>query len=655
METVKIEKRSPLYEVRCTECGEVLKNRFFPLDNLLMQYRNGKEKNIDKKRLFGILGIDASYGGAVLPKAPPLLQKVGENLAFVTPQNSDIEIQSISKQGSELFAGLAPVRLNIASIVAQFCLMSGFREFYEMLSLQYIGRAQGLDQDQANRMMAYQARFKDLPGVSLSQVTVQQLRQKEIEWVLNLILDYAETEAADGGSHFVETLYVSWQYELVNNREMPSALVVLGENNERYNCTECCCGSCRKPVPTELGAYNQKIVGLLGTQATGKSTYLAALTDAIIAGEAVTAVKNNGELMDSGINVNAVIKGNANWARIVKSPIKESTETPDGEQEAADDKGGMLWLYQNGFPPEKTPERETLALSFLINSKHQKKEPVMYTLVDIAGEVFYNDVLPPHERLPEDVVQVQKTLLSACSALLFVVSSRQLKKESNAVQNDKVATVNTPEKGSQEDINNKAEIPNTLVKNPQEVLQCAKSFLPQRSLPMAVVLTSADEVGGGSLRVPFLTPYDIKNCRSLVWSDQKQRLVYNAEAMDNAISAVRAYVDKGFGKFVENLESLLKKDGQKKTVKLAAFAVSSGTQHAPFTFSDGQKPEGYHTKEQRALRAKKMRQSRFGVAAPLLWLLVCHGILEQGGSDYNKYSDAMQKKLQLMREKELYN
>lgn len=130
--------------------------------------------------------------------------------------------------------------------------------------------------------------------------------------------------------------------------------------------------------------------------------------------------------------------------------------------------------------------------------------------------------------------------------------------------------------------------------------------------------------------------------------------------MSNATRAVREFVNKGFGNFVELLQGCLKENAG-RTVALAAFAVSSGTQYAPFDFEkdndkpDRPRPENYHTEEQMELRKRKMREGRFGVSSPLLWLLACDGILEQGGSDYNRYSDAMQKKIQSMRERELYN
>lgn len=651
MSKVNDQNTNPLYSVRCTECGEVLENKFFPLDDLLMQYHNGKEKNTDKRYLFNALGIGAEYGKTVLPNVPPLLRSVSdsegeEKLCFVVPGSGEIQSSGLScfeeKSGEASGEDMTLVSLNIAAIVAQFSLTTGFEDIYGMLKLQWESRqaaenGEWLSEEKVNTMARYRSSFEALPCVNLSTLTVSQTVQKAVERLLDLILDYAEVEAALGGDHFaVEKLYAGWQYKIVNNRKMPVGLAVYGSNNNRYNCVKCCCSSCRKPIPVELGAYRQKIVGILGTQQTGKSTYLAALTDAITLGEVTTAVKNNGEMQDSGIAINAVIRGNANWERADKKALDTKTENSDGSKEPAGGRGGILWLYQHGFPPEKTPEGETLALSFLVDPG-QEKETVMYTLVDIAGEVFYNDALPPAERLPESFIKVQNTLLSACGALLFVVSSRQLKQESNGDNADQDVKINT------------------LVKNPQQVLACCQSFLPKQALPMAVVLTSADEINGGNLRMPLMLPYDIKNCRPLVWSDRKQKLVYNAETMSNSICAVREFVNKGFGNFVENLQSCLEKRGTGRTAALAAFAVSNGTQHAPFFFSDNaEKPMDYHTAEQMTLRTEKMRKGRFGVTSPLLWLLVCDGILEQGGSDYTRYSDGMQKKIQSMREKDLY-
>lgn len=583
------------YSVRCTECGEVLENKFFPLDNLLVTYQIGA--NTDKQRLFHALGIGANYGETVLPKAPALLQTImldgAETLWVVTPRSHEIEGRSIGCFDEELAAihpaQLTAVYVSISSMVAQFALTTKFDDIYGMLRLRWEFNQNGfLPDEKANEMAQYRNRFKKVPGVRLSNLTVDALVQKETEGLLDLILDYAQQEAAMGGDHFaVNTLCAAWQYELINDRKLPKALAVFDDKGmQQLHCTKCCCTGCRRPVPVQLGAYDQKIVGILGTQATGKSTYLAALTDAITIGEATTAQQSNGELRDTKITIRALTAGNTNWERISKEP-------QEGD-------GGLLWLYQHGFPPRATDNDEMLALSFLIHSDRQE-ETVMYTLVDIAGEVFFHG----GAGLPENAIKRQKAMLSACDALLFVVSSRQLQT---------------------------AQRPNTLNRSPHEVLASCNAFLPKRAIPIAVVLTSADEINGGDLRKALQVPYDIKNCKPLAWSEGKQKLVYNGEAMDNAGRAVREFVDKNFGVFVQNLQSLMEQAGSDRAAGPTVFAVSSGTQHAPFYFTDAEMPANFHTEEAMRRRLEEMREGRFGVTAPLLWLLACDGILERNTS-----------------------
>lgn len=581
MSNVTNEKENALYTVRCTECGEVLENKFFRLDELLMQYHNGREYNDDMQFLFGALGIGAEYGGGVLPKVPQLLRMVqdedhNEVLGVKAPQKDEINKRYLpcfeENNSVRLKDSLVEVPLNISSMVAQFAMTTGFCEIYNMLQLQWESRKGDLSDEKLIEMKGYQERFVKISGVKLSNLTVDTIRDQEIGRILDLILDYAEVEHQRGGDHFaVGTLYAGWQYKKINNRNMPAALVFAGDQNKAQHCGKCCCSGCRKPIPVELGAYEQKIVGILGTQQTGKSTYLAALTDAIEIADVTTRKKSNGEHQDSSIDILESKNGNPNYTKI--HTLNE----------------GMMWRYQHGFPPKKTPVEEILSLSFLIGRKNQDKqyeqELVMYTIVDIAGEIFINDQLPPEEQVPPAVAAIQKELLKACSALLFVVSSRQM-------------------------TTNQALGPSQLERSPQTVLAAAQSFLPQRALPVAIILTSTDEINGGRLQSSFMVPYDLRNCTPLVWSDQKKKLVYNAEMMSNATRAVREFVNKGFGNFVELLQGCLKENAG-RTVALAAFAVSSGTQYAPFDFEkdndkpDRPRPENYHTEEQMELRKRK--------------------------------------------------
>ena len=59
-----------LYPVHCTECGEKIDNRFFPLNRFLKQYFLGVAYSKKISNLVDFLGIGAMYGETVLPDVP---------------------------------------------------------------------------------------------------------------------------------------------------------------------------------------------------------------------------------------------------------------------------------------------------------------------------------------------------------------------------------------------------------------------------------------------------------------------------------------------------------------------------------------------------------------------------------------------------------
>lgn len=608
-----------MYSVRCTECGELIEGKFFPLDNLLRQYSLPGQIAYDRDEMIRVLGIGATYGQCILPKVDALLKKIeneGEKnwevvvpdlkktgaapACFTCKNNNEIPVNKLSK-----------VELNIASMVAQFCISTGFYDFYEMLSLeltirQMTDRGESAD-NQKKQLNQLCARFAVLPGVHLTELTTQDLQQEQIHNVLMTILRFAQIEAEESGrQHFAnETLKAGWRYQEVNGVQMPYALVVMGSSGEAYHCTECCCDKCRRQLPYEMGAYPQKIVGILGTQATGKTTYLAALADAIDQGEATSFTKSNGDRQHTNISITHTFENDPQWERVQAEPVQNASGKV---------KVGTMWLYQNGYPPQKTQVQtlEAPALTFLVGTPSGK---VMYTLADIPGEAFTGD-----EQYGQYVEKMRKLLYSS-SALIMVISTSQMMD------------------------GNGAELNQDLIRDPNKILTCYQDFLPKEPIPTAVVMTSADKVNNGDLRKVLNLAYDIRKCRPLVWDGRKGYLVYNAEAMSGSVQAVRGYINKYFGNFMENLSHMLKSKGP-QSPKLEAFAISSGTQCAPKDFLDAADAD-YHSDAQREARCARVRQERFGIVAPLLWLLACDGVLEIGRADteYNNYASAVQKKI----------
>ncbi len=615
----KKEEKKTLYPVRCTECGELIENKFFPLDRLLDQYYNGQGIAAAKKQIISAMGIGVQYGQPLLPQVPQLLIK-GEEEEGYQVQMPDLQQIRSSRNQLRFFScddneiqdqPLVPLKLNIASIVAQFYLMSGFDTIYLMLQLQkkienmmYTGENPAALQGQLD---VYCDLFANLPYVNLGTMATDMLRRQATCQILSSILTFAKVEAdRPGEDHFAaEELRAGWRFDVINGRELPLELVIVGAmTRNSYSCTQCCCDKCRRPIPHEFGAYRQLIVGLLGTQSTGKTTYLATLTDAINVGEVTTMVQSNGDQLLARTQIKPAISNDSQWTR-----VRQSMDS--------DGKAGALWMYEHGLPPAKTKvgELEAPALTFLVSA--EGKEAVMYVLADIPGEAFSNTISGNYDPA---LVRKVTVLLQSCDAFVMVINRQQMKDAETTMDAENMT--------------------------PGQVLDCYKDFMPQVPVPTAVVVTAADLINHGNLRQPLNLAYDMRNLSPLVWSEQAGALVYNTEAMHGASQAVWKYVDKQFGTFLTQLVTVFKEKYGQKLPTLAAFAVSNGTQCAPKSYLDasgrGENPEDadpeYLTNDQMTARYQQMQKERFGVAAPILWLLACNGMLEVDGAEGRKKS-----------------
>lgn len=502
----------PLYSVCCTGCGEELTDRFFPIDNLLRQYFNGSSASIGKEKFIQMMGISVAYGKPVLGEVPALL----ENGQFVLAEKEKLDSFSLEAppcftcEGNALPKDLMrPIALNISSIVYQFYQISGFYDIYQMLKLRQkmnavIEEGHAVSAQDTETMRAFCDRFEALPYVRMPAMTTEDQRQAAIMDLLDWILSSAAIEEGKKGTHFAtEEIRVGWRYKLVNGRKMPYALAAISSNENDYSNTGCRCGKCYQPIPFQLGAYEQRVIGLLGTQSTGKTTYLAALADAIDKGE-VTSLRRNGIHTTAELTIQACIAGDAQWAKVNRGP----EDWAEGDSTGT----GLLWLYQHGFPPEKTQvtsAKDAAALTFLISAPG--KAPVMYTVTDISGEAFYNIV---SGKWDVTLVGQQQHRLDSCTSLIQVISNRQL-----AGQGEHVSSAG-------------------------QVLDCYKKYLQSRALNTAVILTSADEIGDGDLRKPMHLAYDLKNISPLLWSEEKQQTVLNTELLDSAFQGVEGYRDE---------------------------------------------------------------------------------------------------------------
>jgi len=673
--TTKKSEHKALYKVHCTECGDVIENKFFSMKNILECYYYGEAIEAKRAQLIDMLGVGVLYGQTILPKVPPLLEAEetvrseeydvfgdeSRSYRFTSFRPDDLvwyysELTPFSCENNEIpDEALKPIELNISSIVAQFYMMSRFAPIYEMLRLLHqkavLERSvKNLSAEDQKRLDKLCDDFAELPCVRLPKMGQDESRRSTICTVLSYIIEFAEREADNPVvRHFAtENISVGWRYKIINDREMPYALAAKGSTGTVYHVTQGCCDKCHGLQACEVGAYRQKLVGILGTQSTGKTTYLTALTDAIDMGELSFMVQDNGEIRESPITVQHSLIDDPQWIRAKQAPAGETAPQgdPEGwiddayadeEQGSVESAGepGPVWLYKNGYPPRKTNVRnlEAPALSFLISDGNQ--EPVMYTLADIPGEAFTNAATGKFDQL---LIQRQHALLYVCDALIMVISNSQLK---NAADQKKGANMS-------QDAN--------------LVLNCCKAFMPKKQIPTAVVLTSADEINGGNLRGAMQLAFDLRKLPAMVWSERKKTLVYNAEPMKPANAAVKAYINREFGAFVTNLQQVLQEKSDGKNAIVHAFAVSNGTQCAPYYYGqteDEKKqpiPPEYFSKEQEVARCAAMRRERFGVTAPLLWMLACDGLLDVGRGDnpFNDYDADVQTKIHKLLKKGLY-
>lgn len=584
------QEKLDLYPAYCTACGEELTDRFFPIDNLLRLYYNGGAASNGKDKFIRMMGISVAYGKPVLPPVPALVK----DNQLIIPTKEDLK--SLTQEKPYFFSSednalpvkeMKPISLNIASMVYQFYRMSGFYDIYRMLELRQsicAAEAAGYSADPKEnaKMDALCSKFEALPYVVMPAMTTDDQRKVETKDVLDWILTSAYAEA--GNPYFaIEEIRVGWRYKQVNGREMPYALAAMGANGNDYSSTACRCGKCFQPIPYEMGAYEQRIIGLLGTQSTGKTTYLAALADAIDKGE-VTSLSRNGIHADAKVTIQACIAGDAQWTKVSRGP-KEGGP-------------GLLWLYQHGFPPAKTEvnDQDASALTFLVST--DGKDPVMYTVADIAGEVFYNAVSNKWDII---LVDQQQRRLNACTSLIQVISNRQLTGQGEYVSS---AT---------------------------EVLDCYKKYLHSRALNTAVVLTSADEINGGDLRGAMHLAYDLKKISPLMLLEEGSKALLNIELLNSACEGVENYLNRYFGSIMTKLREAQKQAGGNRQAFAKAFAVSSGTQEASQYFTESD--ESYRSEDTAKARYQEVRKARFGIGAPLLWLLAQDGMLDADIAD----------------------
>lgn len=594
---VKNEEKS-LYPVHCTECGEIIENKFFPLTEMLKQYNMGAKYEDAVADMVELLGIGALYGQTVLPDVPPFVDEK-DNWNFQKPAFCQTSLKQFACADNNIpTESLQAVNLNIASMIAQFCMITGFDDIYPMLALRKAMNTGMPTAAQTSTWDNYCDKLIWVPGVQTDPLAPPAGKRQQIEDVLNDVLTFAAKEASiPGRQHFAsQKLLTGWRYREENGRKLPYSLVVRGGNTGIYDAEECCCDKCRRPQVWEMGAYPQKIIGILGTQAVGKTSYLMALAD-----------------------------------RIPGLKFKKMTITHDSmdpQHRRVNEEGSLLWRYQNGYEPPKTPVAvgKAPALTFKVR-KDRNSEPVMYTLADIPGEAFNAQQA---KKFSPQMIKEITNLLKASDSLILMLNEAYLRTAVRTAQKEAEARSTT---------NNVQKIDSS------KVLDYLKKFLSQpdetggkKSPPhISVVLTAADKLG--DLRKLLGVAFDIRKLNPLVYSGRLEKYVYNTEMMNTAAETVEAYVDHTFGSFMRNLKEEKVPAGS----SVSTFIASSGTQCAirrEYTKAEFNQAES-------DVHYNKMCEARFGIEAPLLWILSRDGLLEHGRADdfFNGYDEKVRRRI----------
>ena len=610
--TSKTSTEKGLYPVRCAECGELVEEKFFSLNPLLMQYWvSDQEIQEDLETLVKTLNIVAPYGQDILPEMPPLIRNDEFSIPTGAGKTTPLPCFETDESNNPPKDALKPIKLTMAAIVSAFVRMTGFKDLYHLLNLRWEERilekyGGNLSGEDSAKQMQYASRAASLLGKRLkAREDSEEGRRQAVLNLMDTVLECAEHENEQHlDSYSLKQLRAGWRYKVENGRKMPYSLLVEDSTGLRTECGNCCCNHCHNPIYYKLGAYEQRIIGVLGTPGTGKTTYIAALMDMIDMGGVTTATGTEEGEVSSDITIKA--QPDPQWKRVAADPGTSAEP-------------GLLWRYRHGYPSSKTPWTTNMALSFLVKSPLRNEE-IMYTLADIPGEAFYNVVSKKEDTA---AVEAQQKLLYNCDALIMVVSSRQLR-------NAEITQKKSEDGGA-------AQKSEEMVTSPSEVLTCCDAFLPRNPIPTAVVLTAADEIHGGDMRPMLHLAYDVRHCPPLTRSGNT--LVYNAELMRNTSGAIKNYLNAEFGRFMETLMQVVSRG--KESAQVAAFAVSSGTQCAPRDY-DANLNDPYNSSEQQRMRCREIRSARFGVAAPFLWLLACDGVVPSGQGDltYGAFSNA---------------
>lgn len=586
------------YPFVCPECGEEVRDntRCFslqPLMNHIVLSFDGTRTSIGSK-LNDFIVLSARFGADVLGN--PIKTVRCESAKPEREQLSKIvvSVESILQQLEEQ---MQLERGDLAKLVTfqreeGGNLWDKYEEYREVIR----DGKRTTDEDLAFCMTYARAHDLILKNIHSRDLSNKQMREQELNEFLDILVELSNAEKQDhNGNSMLASKYqiaAAWCYTVdpTTSVEVPDMLYLeLADEHGSEVCSskDSCCPYCRKEISKHFGACPQKIIGVLGGQSTGKTTYMAAFADML----------DRTNLDDLPFTISYEPEGDAQWRRFQAS--------------SKDGNFGAMWAYQNGYNAQKTDlqSESAVSLSFLVSPKEKGKIPTVYVLADIPGEVFNG----AEGNKVSDTIQNSRKIFQYCQARLMTLSCDP--------HDAQIAAANFNEWLSQ---------------------------FPKVNIPAAFLLTKFDR----SQNTPA-----VKLAYSLNQAEYKPYVpganhtaVYNIERMSTLCRYAKQQSDRlSPNLFTILLNAMQAEQSDPSEIALTAFLINSGTAgYIDYTTADDV--------EQKKDRVSVARSERYGVLAPILWLLALDGYIKPGRREDEllTHSPAAEAQLQELWNKELH-
>lgn len=406
-----------------------------------------------------------------------------------------------------------------------------------------------------------------------------------------------------------------WVTTSLNGSKRNYKLAVLDRDtgNIRYPVKRCC-PHCKKEIPVWLGNFEQRIVGIVGGQAAGKTSFITALTDMIKTGEIIVD-KFSGNHGNLQIMTGYDGEDDYGWLKHIHMPGE-----PDVDTGLPSDERSPYWYYRSAYSVEKTNVTQDAisVVSFL--AKQEKERILQYVLVDIPGEAFAD----PHNyyKVQEDFFRIYGSIIYQCSSLLILISTDHLEGK---------ASMNL---------------------DYHRVLENAKRFFggERKEMSIGLVISMFDKLSQSILKLPF----DLRNI-SIYSVDEIKDDTGQVRTKDYFAVETMRTISVQLEKYVEQqapgiTARLLDMYGDTDSRKRAAFfPVSAYGKNAEKFTAD--------TQEDRTEKYKEIVEMRYLVEAPLLWMMACDGVLDCGRRRLKEdalLDAAQQNRLRYLLEEKLY-